>query len=296
MVIGAQRQAGTWQAACAAAHHFRSLLWARQSSGWPASVQRHGRLAQVRPPVLQQGTVWQPPCCVGWNSSRPCPCPQARRCAASSMEHRSLIRWRCAGGLEAPDPNNTRPTLRSKLAATQDEPAGTGSLPAAALRERGGRAPASQPLQQRCGAGSSSRPAICSDGVPAQSGAPEPASQAPPRSQRRGSGGTAAAPAGGRGGRGTGAPGDHGAQGSERRGTAGAAAVHTARPPQSGGRRGRGPARLLAPHGTSRLPQKFTVSALLPSRRPALGGGGLPPRSSTSRLWRLRLVPARTRV
>ena len=194
----------------------------------------------------------------GLNSSWPRPCSQAQRWAASRIEHRSLIRCCSAGGLEAPDPNNTRPMLRGKLPATQDAPAGTGSLPAAALTERGGRAPASQPLQQSCSAGNSSRPA--SGGVPAPSGAQAPARQAP-HCQRRSSAGTACAPAGGLGERGTEAPGEQGAQDRERHSTAGAVAVHTARPPQSSEWRGSWPARLMAPHGTSCL-QHYMLPAL----------------------------------
>ena len=194
----------------------------------------------------------------GLRNSQPQPCSQAQRCPAPSTKHWSLIRCCSAGGLEAPDPNNTRPVLR-KPPVTQDAPAGTGSLPAAALTKRGRQTPASQPLEQRCSAGNISWPA--SDGVPAQSGAQASASQALPRSQRRSSAGTAAVLAGGLGEHGTEAPVEQGAQGSERRSTAGAAAVHTARPPHNSERRGNGPARLMAPHGTSCLPQKCTASA-----------------------------------
>eukprot|EP00891_Asterochloris_glomerata_P006657 jgi/Astpho2/6657/fgenesh1_pg.00101_%23_46_t len=53
---------------------------------------------------------------------------------AATAEVLAVIRAK--GGLEAPDPNNTRPVLR-KPPVTQDAPAGTGSLPAAALTKRG---------------------------------------------------------------------------------------------------------------------------------------------------------------
>ena len=196
-------------------------------------------------------------------STWPRPCFQARRCSASSMEHQSLLRCCTAGGLEAPDPNNTRPKLRSKPPVTQDAPAGTGSLPAAAPTERGGRTPASQPLQQRRSAGNSSRPA--SGAVPAQGGAQASASQAPPRSQQRSSAGTAAVPAGGLGEQGTEALEEQGAQGCERRSRAGAAAVHTARPPQSSERpasacTSAGPAQHLLP-ATESLPAPQCIAS-----------------------------------
>ena len=243
--------------ACAAAHRCRSLSWARQSSGWPPSAQRHGRFSTSQAACAAVGHCVAASMLCRLYSIWHRPCFQAQRCSASSMEHQSLLRCCTAGGLEAPDPNNTRPKLRSKPPVTQDAPAGTGSLPAAAPTERGRQTPASQPLQQRCSAGDSSRPP--SGAVPAQGGAQSVASQTLPRSQRRSSAGTAAVPAGGLGEQGTEAPEEQGAQGSERRSRAGAAAVHTARPPQSSERRAQwactsaGPARHLLP-ATESLP------------------------------------------